>query len=644
MNNVVQPQKNISSGLKTFISIAASLAVLGCLLLTELHSYLLFHLIVELFTVVVTASIFVVGWNSRKFTDNNFVLFIAIGCVFLCCFQFLHAIAYKGMNVIRGFNIDAPTQLWISTRFLFATTIFFAPFFIKRRFHSFYVFVIYFIFTIAVILSIYYWRIFPTCYIEGQGLTRFKIISEYIISSIMFGAVVVLYFNRNEFDRTVYILLTASLIVSIGTELAFTLYGHVYDTVNMFGHLTMVASFFLLYQAIVVTGLANPYNLLFRNLRISQEQLKQSELKYRSIFESAANLLLLMDHEGNIIDCNNRSMDLLGFPPRNIIGKNFSSLFESTKAANDLPIMQRISGIGYVCDKSYKMRTKLGSEIRVCVYCSSSNYDDPENDRVTCMVEDITEIIRSEEKLTEEKDAAETASRVKSDFLANMSHEIRTPLNAIIGFSEFMMKGFAGELSEKHVGYLNRIFTSGHHLLSLINDILDLSKIESGKMGLYLEEINLHETLEYCLTFFKEKTMTHGISLERDFENAPDRFVVDQRKFKQILINLISNAVKYTPDGGKVGISARMDGDFLSCVVWDTGIGISDDALDKIFLPFERDEKSAVHKIEGTGLGLPLVKQLVELHGGAIDVQSVEGKGSTFRFTIPANLKPNLDV
>jgi signal transduction histidine kinase len=232
---------------------------------------------------------------------------------------------------------------------------------------------------------------------------------------------------------------------------------------------------------------------------------------------------------------------------------------------------------------------------------------------------------------------AEAASRAKSDFLANMSHELRTPLNAIIGFSEMMKDGMAGPLSETQKEYLTDIWDSGRHLLSLINDILDLSKIEAGKLEFELSEFNLRELIDRSLVMFKEKAMKHNIKVKAEVEEGIENIEADERKIKQVMFNLLSNAFKFTPDGGSVSVRARRieAGDFVEISVEDTGIGISEEDQKKLFQPFQQLETVLSKKHPGTGLGLAICKSIVELHGGRIWVESEVGKGTRFIFTIP---------
>jgi signal transduction histidine kinase len=230
----------------------------------------------------------------------------------------------------------------------------------------------------------------------------------------------------------------------------------------------------------------------------------------------------------------------------------------------------------------------------------------------------------------------EVANQHKSEFLANMSHELRTPLNAIIGFSEVLIERMFGDLNDKQDDYLKDIHSSGKHLLSLINDILDLSKIEAGRMELDVESFDVPAALDNAMTLVRERAQRHGIALS--LQVAPDvgTLRADERKFKQILLNLLTNAVKFTPDGGKVDVHAGLVGGVLQVAVADTGIGIAPEDQAAVFEEFRQVGRHYTNKQEGTGLGLTLTKRFVELHGGSLTLRSESGKGSTFTFTLPS--------
>ncbi len=234
----------------------------------------------------------------------------------------------------------------------------------------------------------------------------------------------------------------------------------------------------------------------------------------------------------------------------------------------------------------------------------------------------------------------EIANRHKSEFLANMSHELRTPLNAIIGFSEVLQERMFGDMNEKQEEYINDIHGSGKHLLSLINDILDLSKVEAGRMELELGNFDLPAAIDNALTLIKERAGRHGIELTSTVDPVVGEINADERKFKQILLNLLSNAVKFTPEGGSIAVSARPVDSMVEVSVKDSGIGIAPEDCEAVFEEFRQVGTDYTKKAEGTGLGLALTRKFVELHGGKIWVTSEVGKGSTFSFTLPVTATP----
>ena len=257
---------------------------------------------------------------------------------------------------------------------------------------------------------------------------------------------------------------------------------------------------------------------------------------------------------------------------------------------------------------------------------------------------------QNRKKLREQNITLDRANKSKSEFLANMSHELRTPLNHIIGFTELLLDRNFGELNETQNEYLADVHTSSKHLLSLINDILDLSKVEAGKLEFKPSIVNISDVLENSLVMIKEVTLKRGIKIATDLDSIPESINADERKFKQILYNLLSNAVKFTPKDGSIVLAAKricysdklIQGmpksatSYLQISVEDSGIGLKGKDLESIFEPFEQVYNSSSGQFQGTGLGLSLTKSLVELHGGKIWAESGgEGKGATFSFCIP---------
>ena len=244
-----------------------------------------------------------------------------------------------------------------------------------------------------------------------------------------------------------------------------------------------------------------------------------------------------------------------------------------------------------------------------------------------------------ERKVAEKTAELEAANRHKTEFLANMSHELRTPLNAVIGFSEVLKERMFGDLNAKQLEYARDIYGSGQHLLSLINDILDLSKVEAGYMSLDVQEFDVHSAVKNCCMLIRERVMRQRLHFECTVDPAIGKWPADERKFKQVLLNLLSNAVKFTAQGGSVELRAKVEDGWLVVSVRDTGIGISPEERAEIFKEFHQVRTVGTAKHEGTGLGLPLSRRLVELHHGTLTVESEPGRGSTFTARFPGHAR-----
>jgi signal transduction histidine kinase len=264
----------------------------------------------------------------------------------------------------------------------------------------------------------------------------------------------------------------------------------------------------------------------------------------------------------------------------------------------------------------------------------SARLDVPNRDELGSLAANVN---RMNDELRRLYGELEAISRHKSEFLANMSHELRTPLNAIIGFSEVLHEQMFGELNERQLEYLDDVLLAARHLLSLINDVLDLSKVEAGRMELELSEVSLPETLETGLTMQEERAREARVTLGLAVDPAAIVVQADERKLRQVLFNLLSNAVTFTPPGGRVDVSARLEDGIVEVAVADTGSGIAPEDQERIFEEFLQARANGDGaRPEGTGLGLPLARRFIELHGGRLWVESDPGRGSTFRFTLPA--------
>jgi PAS domain S-box-containing protein len=393
------------------------------------------------------------------------------------------------------------------------------------------------------------------------------------------------------------------------------------------------------------------------------QRLRDQHFYTRSLIESNIDALMTTDPQGIIADVNKQMEALTGCTRDELIGAPFKNYFTDSDRAE--AGINRVLAEGKVTNYELTARARDGT-LTVVSYNATTFHD---RDRrligVFAAARDVTELkhfertLQQKQRLQQKNVELEDASRLKSEFLANMSHELRTPLNAIIGFSEVLRDGLMGEMTDQQRAFIGNIFSSGEHLLSLINDILDLSKVEAGKMTLDLEPVQVSSLFANSLSIIKEKAATRQIRLSMEATEELGAIQVDARKIKQIVYNLLSNAVKFTNEGGQVTLRAsrvprasvgqssrswtarrfpladNAFDDFLEVSVLDSGIGISPEGLEQLFKPFSQIDSGLARKFEGTGLGLAMVKVLAELHGGTVAVESAAGEGSCFTVWLP---------
>ena len=367
--------------------------------------------------------------------------------------------------------------------------------------------------------------------------------------------------------------------------------------------------------------------------RAALDALRQSEETAKALINAVPDAAVLIDVAGRVLAVNEVTARCFGMQSPDIIGRSFFDLFPLDLAEERRTRAREVVRSGHVVrfvdadggtymdNTLYPVFDDQGKVVRLAVFSR-----------------DITRQVRTEMELRKAKEAAEAADVAKSQFLANMSHELRTPLNAIIGFSELLGDQWAGTLNERQLDYVKLIAEGGRHLLQLINDILDLAKIESGKTELLLNSVNLAELLENSTVMIREKCIKHGLTLELDVDEELDRIMIDadEVKLKQVMYNLLSNAAKFTPDGGRITVKGTLKGSDVLVSVSDSGIGVNAVDQRRIFGSFEQIDSSYSRRQRGTGLGLALSRELVELHGGRIWVVSEgSGQGSTFSFMIP---------
>ncbi len=414
-------------------------------------------------------------------------------------------------------------------------------------------------------------------------------------------------------------------------------------------------------QVKLLQALADTTAVAMENVRIYEEleqRVRERTSEVSAILDNVQ-VGIVFVRDGHAVRANRKAAEIFGLDSSNVLlGRSRGQLFWVEDGSSAiLRDAQSSFSAGKVFDAEVRLLRRDQSKFWAHLVAKTLEAEASPGSEIW-MVDDISVAKERESLLTEMKLAAEESTRFKSEFLASMSHELRTPLNAIIGFSEVMRDGLVGELDDKQHEYICDIFDSGQHLLSLINDVLDLSKIEAGKMVLEAEETDVGHLLSSSLTIVKEKSLAHHIALHSEIPESLGMSWLDPRKVKQIVYNLLSNAVKFTPEGGEVTLRAsvvdhrqamapsanlpevRMPWPggadrFLQISVSDTGIGISPEDMARLFQPFVQIDSRLSRQFEGTGLGLALVRKLAELHGGSVAVASQIGRGSRFTVWLP---------
>ncbi|MFA5112451.1 MAG: MASE3 domain-containing protein, partial [Desulfobaccales bacterium] len=464
--------------------------VLAGLYLTSLYSYLLFHSIAELFSVVIAVGVFAIAWNSRRFLQNNYLLFLGIAYLFVGGLDLIHALAYKGMGVFPGYGADLPTQLWIAARYLESLSLLLAPVWLGRRLRPNYVCLIYLIVFALLILTIF-GRVFPACFVEGAGLTPFKIISEYIICAILLGAMATLWRRRQEFDPAVLRLLVWSIVLTIASELAFTYYVSVYGTANLVGHLLKIAAFYLVYKALIETGLMKPYNLLFRNLKLSEKAVRKERDFADSLIETAQVIVLVLDPQGRIVRFNPYLEGVLGYRLEEVQGREWIAGFVPQRERERLYGLLATSG-GKVKSAAHvsPLITRDGRERLIAWSNTTLTGADGAVAYVISTGIDITDQRAAEDRihrLNAELELKirelEVTNRELESFTYSVSHDLRAPLRWIGGFSRALGEDYADKLDAQGVEYLDRVQDSVKQMGELIDALLDLSRMARAEMS-----------------------------------------------------------------------------------------------------------------------------------------------------------------
>ena len=606
--------------------LVVGMLILFGLYLINLENYLLFHSLGEVFSIVVAGGIFMVSWNSRQFLEDGFFLLLGIAYLFVGGLDLVHTLAYRGMGVFPGFDTDLPTQLWIVSRYVESLSLLIAPLLLNSRLKPAPVVFVYTVVVALVLGSIFYWQNFPSCFVEGTGLTAFKKISEYIISSILLATVILLWRKKREFDRNVFNLLVASVLVTVCSEITLTFYISADGFSNFVGHILKIISFCLIYKAVIETGLARPYNLLFRDL-------KESERKYRELFDNMSSGVALVEalEDGTdfaIRDINKAGEKISKVSREDIIGRRVTEVFPGIGAMGLLDVFRQVWGTG----KPQHYPVSIYEDDRLSQWVENAVYRLPTG-QVIAIYNDVTARQQVEREMIHLE-----RLRASCELSAGISHNLNNILTGILGPAQLLKMN---PMEPTVLEQVDEIIAAAMHARDLVHRLhLATRGIEEQELQPVPVNQVAQEAVQTVQPRWKDESEARGIIIDvitRLGDVSPIQGTAS--RLHDIFVNLLLNAVDAMPGGGTITIDTRPLGEGVQIQVRDTGIGMDEETRRRIFEPFFTTKTEI-----GTGLGLATVLGTVTSWGGAINVESTPGMGTAFTLWLPASREAKAEV
>ncbi len=588
---------------------------------TSFYNYLLFHNIVEIFSILVGFTIFIFVWVNKNKIDNHFFLFIGIAFLFLSIIDTIHTFAYKGMNIFEGFDANLPTQLWIAARSLQALTFVIAPLFIKRKVRSSLVFAGYSIITVFLFLSIFLWKFFPDCYIEGVGLTSFKIISEYVISGILALSIVFIVLQREKLEKNIVVFIIIAVVLSIFSEMSFTQYISVFGVFNLLGHIFKLAAFYSFFRAILIIGLTRPFDLLYKSVT-------DSERKYRTLFTNAKDSIFLIKHEdnrqlGNFLEVNNTACEILGYSREEFL----SMTPEDIDVKGNESIVDIIKNIEDLGDFTYEReyRSKQGKIILLEI-----------SSHIFMMNKSLVQLSIARDISTRKLIAQQEKYATIGKLAAGVAHYFNNLLAVVSGAVDVIKIKTS---DKKIVDLLNLISNQSQIGAQLIKQVLDFS----GKSTVFETPIDV---ADYMIEFAQVLEFVLPDNIIIKLTSKDSIISIDVTEFQQALLNLALNSKDAMPEGGVLSLDISSisynevedfeikkieKNNYMHLQVKDTGYGIKKENLGEVFEPFFTTKPIG----EGVGLGLAQVYGIVRKYNGYINIESKENEGTIVHIYFP---------
>lgn len=597
-------------------------------------NYNLFHLTVEFFAIYIAITIFLIAWNSREFSENDFFVFIGISFLFIGILDAIHTLSYKDMNLFLplGLSGNLAAQFWMVTRYLHSVSILLSIFFIKWKLRMKTTFLAYGVYTVLFTVLIFM-EMFPICFIEGTGLTPFKIISEYVIIGILVLAIGLLYVRRAEFESNFRFFIVLAIIFMIASEFSFTLYTDVTGLANVIGHYLKIISFYWVYKALIENSLKKPYQTLFRNLKLSERRLLEernalafSKEQIETIITTVPDGILFLDQNGEVFLINSTFNDIY----KSIYQQGVPSQKNLFQCAENR-LCDTIKEIFLAQEAQTRIiEAENGKYYQINASLTPFTRESPKG--FLFIIHDVTEFMELE--------------KMRTQIISTVSHELRTPLT-VIDLSVKNLLNYKERLSEEAKNSIvKRISNNSDILIRMVEDLLVASRIDEKKLQLDWQDYSPDEVFQQILIQMEPRKAEKEITVSYDI-NPNITLFGDPQRIGQLFRIIIDNSIKYSRNGGEVEIRAvdhyqgdlnlnASDGTLFQ--IRDYGIGIKEREIPNLFGRFYRAKD--VGSIPGSGLGLAIAREMARLHGGEIFVESKYGEGSTFSVFLPRLTDP----
>lgn len=599
----------------------AAFAVLTAVLyLLSVRNYPLFHSLAELFSIVIAFGLFVIAWNARSFFNNNYLLFVGIVYLYVAFFDLLHTLAYPGMGVFGGFDDNnLPPQLWLAARYLESAALLIAPLFFYRPLRLAPLFAVLSALSVFLIWAIFIGQVFPVCFVTGTGLTPFKQYSEYLVVAVLLAALVLLYREKERFDPAVVRLLTLSVGCTIITELCFTLYIDLYGLSNFVGHIFKILSFYFMYKAIIETSLKQPYSLLFRELKQSEEVLRRKEASLVLAQRLAGMGSWEWQLDSGRMWWSDEMYRIFDYDP-DLTEPSISLIVARTHPDDRETVQLRIDE--FVRDRKpfkhlHRVLHRSGEVRHVCAQVTEGKPETP--DTTVGIVHDITEQVLAEE--------------MRTDIELITRHDLKTPLSPVLSIPDLLLED--DNLTPVQRDHLCFIRESGFRMLAIIDSSLSLYKMEKGVYELSPAPFDLLLLLRAVIRESQSLLERRRVSIDPLLEGRPaapdDLFMVhgEEMLCYTMLANLLKNAIEASPQDGTVQVALRTEEDWSCLEICNAGL-VPKEMRSRFFEKYATSGKK-----QGTGLGTYIAWLVVKTHGGEIELRMPEEHSTVVAVRLP---------